>query len=769
MTVVQLSNDASLPFCCKKDKYFIFLPVNYRLSSINSFSPNGKALISALPNIKFSEVLKRIVASLFYCVALQGAISAQIIPSPDHVVVVIYENHAYEQIIGSPDAPYINSLATDPYAALFSQSYGVTHPSQPNYMYLFSGDNQNVILDFTPLSFLLPFSTPNLGAELLQNGKTFKGFSEDLPYTGFTGDSVNGYKRKHSPWINWQDGTTNGIPAALNLPLDSFPTDFNQLPNVSFVIPTLDHDMHDGSIAVGDAWLQTHLDAYAQWCKTHNSLLIFTYDEDDDFHSNRIPTFFLGQMVKHGEYTEHIDHNNVLHVMEDMYGLPHAGNSNGAATISDCWLQKPECAFTANTTSICQGQSVQFNDNTTEQPTNWTWLFPGGNPVISYEQNPTVTYNSAGTFPVSLFARNHVGADTLGVLNYITVTPGPAIQLSADSLAICRGESVSLTVTGATGYTWQAAPGIISAQGNSLQAVPVNSVYYQVVGTDGTCISDTAKTWVTVHQQGNTQLQGDICTGETYPFKGLQLNTSGTYRDTLSTIYGCDSFVTLSLQVHVPTISVVNDIMCSGSTYYFNGMDISTPGVYHDTLSSQTGCDSFITLLLAAHNVPAVTWGGAPYSVTQGDNPIALTGGLPANGVYSGAGVGNNTFYPDSVLPGTYTLTYTYTDSLGCSAEAVKTVEVLPLGLNEPSVQNALIIYPNPVAETLHVVMNDETLKVTVYDIHGQRLTVDAVFANEQWNLNTSGWPAGVYLLQCINAHGSYYSNRFVKLSTYNR
>ncbi len=684
----------------------------------------------------------------FLLLSVTQRLNAQTVPTPDHVVVVIYENHAFEQIIGSVDAPYINSLANDPYAALFTQSYGVTHPSQPNYMYLFSGDNQNVILDFTPLSFLLPFSTPNLGAELLQNGKTFAGYSEELPYTGYTGDSVSGYRRKHSPWINWQDGTTNGIPAALNLPLDSFPTDFDQLPDVSFVIPTLDNDMHDGSINVGDAWLQTHLDAYAQWCKTHNSLLIFTYDEDDDFHSNRITTIFLGQMVKAGQYSEHIDHNNVLHVMEDMYGLPHAGNSSGANTINDCWLYKPECAIGSNTTTICQGQAVQFYDSTTQQPDSWTWLFPGGNPVVSNEKNPVVTYNSAGTYSVSLLARNHVGADTLGILNYITVTPGPVIQLNADSLVICKGDTINLSVNGTTSYTWQTAPGIINAQGTALQATPAASLYYQVVGSDGTCISDTAKTWVTVYQPASTPLQAGICSGESYPFKGQLLTGSGTYRDTLITVHGCDSIVTLNLQVHVPTINVVNDVICVGSVYHFNGSDIAVAGVYHDTLTAQTGCDSFVTLLLAAHNPPVVNWAGAGYTVLVGDGPLPLSGGTPSGGQYSGTGVSNNTFYPDSVSAGTYTLEYSYTDSAGCAAMATKVVEVMPVGVEELADNSGVNLYPNPVNDRLHIQFTETPDQLTIYDMQGHQLLPDVLKQSGEWLIQTRSWLPGVYLLQ---------------------
>ena len=64
------------------------------------------------------------------------------LPRPDHIVMVIEENHSYSQIIDSPDAPYINSLAAR--GAVFTQSFGVTYPSQPNYLALFSGSTQGI-------------------------------------------------------------------------------------------------------------------------------------------------------------------------------------------------------------------------------------------------------------------------------------------------------------------------------------------------------------------------------------------------------------------------------------------------------------------------------------------------------------------------------------------------------------------------------------------------------------------------------------------------
>jgi acid phosphatase len=64
------------------------------------------------------------------------------------------------------------------------------------------------------------------------------------------------------------------------MPFTDFPTDFTQLPTLSFVVPNNNNNMHDGTAAVADAWLQTNIKSYADWAMTHNSLLVVTWDED---------------------------------------------------------------------------------------------------------------------------------------------------------------------------------------------------------------------------------------------------------------------------------------------------------------------------------------------------------------------------------------------------------------------------------------------------------------------------------------------------------
>lgn len=275
-------------------------------------SGNGVGVSGASPNLPQTQLLP------------------QNVKVPSHIVIVVEENHSYAQIAGNKRAPYINTLMKE--GANFTNYHGVEHPSQPNYLALFSGSNQGVSNDSCPNTF----SAPNLGSQL--NGKgfslSFTGYSESLPSVGYTGCSagLSGYARKHSPWVDF----TN-IPASENQPFANFPKNYNQLPTVSFVIPNLNHDMHNGTVRSADTWLERNFSSYVEWAKTHNSMLIVTWDEDNGSQTNHIPTVIVGPMVKPGNYSESLNHYNLLHTIESFYGLPPLGNSQGVSPITNIW------------------------------------------------------------------------------------------------------------------------------------------------------------------------------------------------------------------------------------------------------------------------------------------------------------------------------------------------------------------------------------------------------------------------------------------------
>src|SRR5689334_13067902 len=123
--------------------------------------------------------------------------------APAHTVIVLMENHSYGELIGSPQAPYINELARG--GALFTDSRAITHPSQPNYLALFAGSTQGVTDDSCPHQF----TAANLASELIAAGRSFVGYAEGLPAVGSPVCGGPGYARKHVPWANFSN-----VPAA---------------------------------------------------------------------------------------------------------------------------------------------------------------------------------------------------------------------------------------------------------------------------------------------------------------------------------------------------------------------------------------------------------------------------------------------------------------------------------------------------------------------------------------------------------------------------
>ena len=255
-------------------------------------------------------------------------LAAAAVPQPAHIVIVIEENRSQANILGNKSAPFLNALAAG--GANMAQSFAETHPSEPNYLALFAGNTFGVTKDSCPVD---AGAAPNLASELLAAGYTFVGFAEGLPAVGSTVCSAGKYARKHVPWANF----TN-VPPADSLPFSAFPMgNYASLPTVSFVIPNNDDNMHDGSIAQGDAWLNRELSGYANWAVANNGLLIVTWDEDDGGPRNQIPTIIYGAHVQPGTYPEQINHYNVLSTLEQMYGLPKIGYAANAPAITDIW------------------------------------------------------------------------------------------------------------------------------------------------------------------------------------------------------------------------------------------------------------------------------------------------------------------------------------------------------------------------------------------------------------------------------------------------
>jgi len=307
-----------------------------------------------------NRIVVAVVLSLI-AIALHAQTS---LPIPDHIVIVIDENKGYTNVIGSPNAPYINALAKR--GALLTSFFASHHPSQPNYIDFFAGDTLGVCDDTCPTS---PFAVDNLAAALGASGKSFIGFAENLPAHASTVCKVGTFARKHCPWLDFSN-----IPSSASKGFSQFPQDaagFANLPTVSLVIPNLVNDMHNGTaiateVKAGDQWLKRNLDAYATWAESNNSLLIVTWDEDSNTGytikcpdvittnppDNHIATIVVGQPVKAGDRsTVAYSHHDLLRTILDMYGIAPFGGAVSATDINDIW-RTGTAAVAASTASV---------------------------------------------------------------------------------------------------------------------------------------------------------------------------------------------------------------------------------------------------------------------------------------------------------------------------------------------------------------------------------------------------------------------------------
>ena len=242
--------------------------------------------------------------------------------TPSHIVLVSLENEDYSTIVGNTaDAPFLNQLISE--GMLFTNYDGLTHPSQANYIALFSGSTQGVTNNGAIPQF--PASVPTLASALAAKGLTFGGYAET------TADP------ERQPWIHF----ANSAADAHNM--SAFPqtaAGFANLPTVSFVTPNDADNMtptsdNGGGVPAGDAWVQANLGAYAAWAQANNSLLIITFDENNTnpavTYPDHIATIVVGAGVPAGvTNSSQADTYSLLNTIQSLYGLTPVGVSAGA-------------------------------------------------------------------------------------------------------------------------------------------------------------------------------------------------------------------------------------------------------------------------------------------------------------------------------------------------------------------------------------------------------------------------------------------------------
>ena len=260
-------------------------------------------------------------------------------PAPDavHVVMVVEENHSYDEVINGTEMPYLKSLAQQ--HSLATNYFADTHPSEPNYFMLTTG--QLIAVDD---SFVGPVDAPNLAGVLAAAGKTWKSYAEDLPSVGFLGDFSGAYVKRHNPFAFFSNVINDSGQVKNLVPFPQFAADLaaSALPDFSFVIPNQLHNAHDSTLAAADAWLQQQMApllADAQFQK--NGLLIVVFDESEftdlEHGGGHVAVVMAGPKVKAGfQSTTFYQHASLLRfVLETLGVTDFPGASAGAPSMSE--------------------------------------------------------------------------------------------------------------------------------------------------------------------------------------------------------------------------------------------------------------------------------------------------------------------------------------------------------------------------------------------------------------------------------------------------
>lgn len=265
------------------------------------------------------------------------------LPSPDHVFLIVLENHGFSQVIGSPAMPYFNSLAAQ--HSLATNYFANTHPSIGNYFMLTTG--QIVTNDD---AFTGTVSDDNLARAFAAAGKTWKAYLQSLPGIGYTGGDVYPYLKRHNPFSYFTDVINSPAVAANMVPFRQISTDLGSgsLPRFALIVPDAEHNAHDcpsgattctdaDKLAAADNWLQTNINPLITNAALANSVFVITWDEAADADTanggGQVATVLVGSHVKAAFRSgTFFQHQNTLRLILDLLQVSERPGASATAS-----------------------------------------------------------------------------------------------------------------------------------------------------------------------------------------------------------------------------------------------------------------------------------------------------------------------------------------------------------------------------------------------------------------------------------------------------
>lgn len=322
----------------------------------------------------------------------------------------------------------------------------------------------------------------------------------------------------------------------------------------------------------------------------------------------------------------------------------------------------------------------------------------------------------------------------------ITINAVPTPVIIGNS-PICSGASTTLTATGGTTYSWNTG-----ATTASVTVSPLVSTTYTVTANNGGCTATSTIT-IIVNPPTSTSTSASICQGNSYTLpSGTNVSSPGVYNDTLSTSSGCDSIVTVTLTVTPPPVGLVSATICAGQNYTLpSGTVVGNPGIYNDTVSASGGCDSIITTILNVNS--AIAFAGVDDIIDYGSSTTLLASGGVSYSWSPSTGLSSVSTASTVASPlQTTSYTVTVTNSNGCTATDVVTVfvDLPPCGGKsvdlETLIPNAFSPNEDGLNDELCIPVNPCIVKITlvIYDRWGEQV-YEGKSLEQCWDGNFKG------------------------------
>ena len=262
------------------------------------------------------------------------------LPNFSHVFLIVMENEESTGIMGNNAAAYINALATG--HGLATQYFAVSHPSLPNYLALTAGSTFGIASDCTGCYV----NATNIADQVESSGRSWKGYLESMPSSCYVGDAYP-YMQKHNPFIYYNDVRTNPARCAEHVvPFTQLSTDLvnGTVPNLAWITPNMCNDMHDCSIATGDAWLANVVPGIlASSAFQNGGVLFITWDEGEssagccgNATGGQVATLVIAPNGVAGlRSTIAETHYSLLRTIEDAWGLSALGQAASAVAMRE--------------------------------------------------------------------------------------------------------------------------------------------------------------------------------------------------------------------------------------------------------------------------------------------------------------------------------------------------------------------------------------------------------------------------------------------------